>query len=240
MAIVVAGIVDDLDMREADEADDEEAEQRGQRELHGARSGRSAVRRERPKPCSSYLSFHPPPEGTSLTSVAGRSPGSRLVALPRLPEATPQWPLGRASRLQLRGQPRLWAKARTAFPLGPLGTDDERNYRGECKIAANQLTDKPDLADVAPALFPRRESSPPPVPAAATDVGRGCRALRGWRPYCAGSRRPSPNGRRPTPARRPPRRRREARHRSRPPRLIDEAERFERPRAPSIASASAA
>jgi len=37
MAVVVRGVVDDLEMREADEADDEDAEQSGERELQEPR-----------------------------------------------------------------------------------------------------------------------------------------------------------------------------------------------------------
>ena len=80
------------------------------------------------------MSFRPPPEGTSLNVrrrqvswLAGLSP------FPAFPKHLPQWPLGRASAYSCGGSRGLGQKARTAFPLGPFGTDDERNYRIECK-----------------------------------------------------------------------------------------------------------
>src|SRR5690606_1467627 len=81
--------------------------------------------------------FHPPPEGIEICLVAGRSPGLRFIALPRLPGKT-QWHLERASRTQLRGQLRLWAFAPVPHSLLiPCGTDDGRDYMD--KAAGRQI-----------------------------------------------------------------------------------------------------
>jgi len=50
----------------------------------------------------------------------GRSPDLRVVAFPILPGPKTQWRFGVAHRLQLRGQSRLWAEARTVFPFQPV------------------------------------------------------------------------------------------------------------------------
>ena len=52
--------------------------------------------------------------------AGGRSPGSRVVALARLPAESPSGIPGPARRSQLRGQPRSWTGVRTAFPLAPV------------------------------------------------------------------------------------------------------------------------
>ena len=118
MTVVVAGIVHDFHLREAEEPHDEDAEQRGHCELRGARCG-APTGRETGKPWSfQFSSFHPPPEGTQR--ISRRRQVSWLADLhpPRLPEARASVAFGDGYRLQLRGQPRLWGQnARTAFPL---------------------------------------------------------------------------------------------------------------------------
>jgi hypothetical protein len=85
--------------------------------------------------------FRPPPEGirenirrrqVSWLADLSPSPPSRSEML--------QWPFGEGYRLQLRGQPRRWALARTAFPLGPSGTVDVADYRRE--TAARQTINR--------------------------------------------------------------------------------------------------
>lgn len=72
---------------------------------------------------------------TDWTSVSGRSPGSRILVADPLPGPASAGPSGVRSatiRPQLRGQPRLWRRARmtsfrrTAFPfhLSTRGTED--------------------------------------------------------------------------------------------------------------------
>ena len=118
MAHVVRRVMDGLDMREASESDNEQAEKCGETDLGQARSrGNGCLDRER------LLSVHLPsfvlhPRTLRGTSDAGRSPGSRISVFPL---AFPEKPSGASRntlRLQLRGQPRHWAKvARTAFPF---------------------------------------------------------------------------------------------------------------------------
>ena len=51
----------------------------------------------------------PRPTSSRVTTADGRSPGSRVMTLRRLPGAEiPQWPVTQISRLQLRGQPWRW------------------------------------------------------------------------------------------------------------------------------------
>ena len=75
--------------------------------------------------------------------VAGRSPGSRNCALPRLPEDMSSVAFGESCRLQLRGQPWLWAKPSPHSLLAPCGTDDGADYRTEIVF---RQTDFPALA----------------------------------------------------------------------------------------------
>ena len=203
MAIVVAGIVDDLDMREADEADDEEAEQCSQRQAAMAREAAEVpMRRGKPKPCSSVLSFRPPPEGTA-SNVRRRQVSWLADHRPSPPSRgdTPQWHLGRATAYSCGGSHGFGQHARTAFPLGSSRNRRQRDYRQKRNARQTKFTDNRTAPMSRHALCSGAAIPPRPAPAAATDGGRGCRALRGSPPCCADSRRRSPNGRRPTPAR---------------------------------------
>jgi hypothetical protein len=56
----------------------------------------------------------PRPMCSRVTTTDGRSPGSRVSALRRLPELVAQWRVAQARRLQLRGQPRNRLVARAS------------------------------------------------------------------------------------------------------------------------------
>src|SRR3954463_10717335 len=73
----------------------------------------------------------------------GRSPGSRVIAADHLPEnkCRSQWLFwSEARRLQLRGQPRHCASARTAFPFDPLREPPRSSCRGRM-IASTPVTE---------------------------------------------------------------------------------------------------
>src|SRR6478672_13538933 len=62
----------------------------------------------------------PRPTSSRVTTADGRSPGSRVDTLRRLPRTEIPSGTGRKiHRLQLRGQPRHWEISRTAFPFDP-------------------------------------------------------------------------------------------------------------------------
>ena len=81
-------VVDDVEMREADEADDEEPEQPGAGELQQTRlrADRYAWRRRSSGHCSDPFALHP--RALRVVRAGGRSPGLRLDARIRLPEAS--------------------------------------------------------------------------------------------------------------------------------------------------------
>ena len=101
----------------------------------------SCVMREAPETAREWeavviaiLSFRPPPEGTE-SCVAGRSPGLRTCALPAFPKPGASVAFGDGYRLQLRGQPRLWAGCPHRIPSGPLGTVDEATIDQKAEFA---------------------------------------------------------------------------------------------------------
>jgi hypothetical protein len=73
------------------------------RQLSPAKADRYLRRRE------TDLAGAPRPTRSHVTTIDGRSPGSRLIASRRLPRTGgPSGVSASARRLQLRGQPRLW------------------------------------------------------------------------------------------------------------------------------------
>ena len=92
------------------------------------------VRRLHPSKLRSFPIGAPRPMCSCMTTTDGRSPGSRVIALRRLPGfPVAEWRSAR--RLQLRGQPRHWACARTAFPFDP---QREPSRSGYTQIAMRQ------------------------------------------------------------------------------------------------------
>src|SRR6185312_9698198 len=71
----------------------------------------------------------PRPTSSRVTTADGRSPGSRVDTLRRLPRTEIPSGTGRKiHRLQLRGQPRHWEISRTAFPFDPQPRGTVGNY----------------------------------------------------------------------------------------------------------------
>ena len=102
MTIVVAGIVHDFHVREAEEPHDEEAEQAGEAELKQARTGRGG-RCERRGSGIHVLSFHPPPEGTEIMSCRRQVSWLADLALSPPSRVLAQWHLGRATAYSCGG-----------------------------------------------------------------------------------------------------------------------------------------
>ena len=113
-----------------------------------------------------------------------------------------------ARRLQLRGQPRLWANARTAFPLGPSGTVDVRTIGEKGRVG------KPiNRRRLSQLRYPWPGFRRRPVAEDATNDGREFHATRGLLRCCRGSRPRIPSDRMRLQACEPHRRQTSSRHR---------------------------
>jgi hypothetical protein len=100
-------------------------------------------------PAGSVPAGAPRPTCPRVTTADGRSPGSRVSALRRLPRNPERSPVAywrAARRLQLRGQPQLRHYCLTAFPFDPRREPSRRlcaegNLRVNSLVLAFQRTD---------------------------------------------------------------------------------------------------
>src|SRR3569833_147020 len=102
--------------------------------------------------CTGIKTLHrdSPRDGSANSNVDGRSPGSRVVARGHLP-GFPAVSRPRTRRLQLRGQPRPGADARTAFPKSLLSENRHLLDTGQAKARQSE-SDPMDVPSPCPAL----------------------------------------------------------------------------------------
>ena len=124
------------------------------------------------------LLLRPPPEDPRRYGVGGRSPGSRVRFLLRLPGASSSG-LSRKTRcLQLRGQPRLRDRPSPCSLLRPAGavTDDAATIAGAgtaASLGGQAVVTEVQVGDGEP-VYPLRRATSSPKGSAA------CRSAAGW------------------------------------------------------------
>lgn len=123
MAVIVTGIMNGIDLDEAGKSDNEQAKKRDKAKLDETGLRFRLRLLDCLRSCIHGVFLSPPPEGLVVSPVTGRSPGSRYKPVPPSQRSVSSGIWNRIDRTQLRGQPRLRARALDRIPsCSPSGT----------------------------------------------------------------------------------------------------------------------